>query len=80
MPLLEYVCVSVNSATTSTNRKLLPLQNRIIKMIICMNGYVRIAEMHDLHGQLCIKLVEYSHYEEHVNPEVELHTRPNVNK
>ena len=45
-----------------------------------MKGYVRIAEMHDLHGQLCIKLVEYSHYEEHVNPEVELHTRPNVKK
>ena len=94
LPLLDYMCVIVDSSISRIIRKIQPLQNCSIKIILGINRYVSTDEMNMLHVQLSLmKLSErrkmfmlkmmykYSQYEEYVDqyrPKVELRARPKV--
>ena len=54
LPLLEYMCIVVNSSTVRIIKKLQPLQNRAVKIILGINRYVSTTEMNEFHLQLSL--------------------------
>ena len=52
LPLLDYMCIITESATSRVIKKLQPLQNRAVKTILGINRYVSTDEMSDMHVQL----------------------------
>ena len=94
LPLLDYMCIVVNSSTCRVIKKLHPLQNRAVKVILGINRYVSTEEMNGFHVQwslmkLCDRrklfmlkmMYKYSQREEYVEqykPQMELLTRPKV--
>ena len=92
LPLLDYMCIIVESATSRVIKKLQPLQNRAVKIVLGINRYVSTEEMKDMHDQLSLvslaerrklfmlKLMfKYSQHDEYVNHnKIELCNRPKV--
>ena len=88
------MCIIANSTTSRATRKLQPLQNRAVKIILGINRYVSTEEMKDLDVQLFLMnlaerrkmfmlkmMFKYSKFEDcvdHRKPKIELRTRPKV--
>ena len=94
LPLLDYMYIVVNSSTSRVIKKLQPLQNRAVKVILGITMYVSTEEMNRFHVQLSLMklcdrkklfmlkmMYKYSQREEYVEqykPQMELRTRPKV--
>ena len=94
LPILDYMCILVNSSTQRKIRKLQPLQNRAIRIVEKRTGYISSVEMENLHRKVRLKklcdrrklfmlkmMYKLSLSEENVNryrPEVVLRTAPKV--
>ena len=94
LPILDYLSILVNSSTQRKILKLQPVQNRAVRIVKKLNGYVSTTEMELLHKQLNLKLLterrkrfmlilmyKLSKDEENVNnyrPEMLLRTGPKV--
>ena len=94
LPLNDYMSKIAESATSRVIKKLQPLQNRAVKIILGINMYVSTEEIRDMHVQLfLVKLAErrkmfmlklmfkYSQCDEYVNqekPKIEVRNRPKV--
>ena len=57
LPILDYVCVLVNSSTQRKIGKMQPLQNRAIRIILKKTGYICTEDMNKLHDTLGLKLL-----------------------
>ena len=94
LPIIDYVCVLVNSSTQRKIGKLQPLQNRAIRTILKCTGYISTEEMENLHETQHLKLLstrrklfmlkmmyKISLIDENVDmyrPEMQLRTGPKV--
>ena len=54
-PILDYVSVLVSSSTQRKISKLQPLQNRAIRIIRKLTGYISTLDMEKLHEELNLK-------------------------
>ena len=57
LPIIDYVSVLVNSSTQRKISKLQPLQNRAVRVIKKLTGYISTEEMEKLHKELHLKLL-----------------------
>ena len=57
LPILDYLCILVDSSTQRKILKIQPVQNRAIRIVKRLNGYVSTNEMENLHRQLHLKLL-----------------------
>ena len=57
LPILDYVSVLTNSSTRRKIDKLQPLQNRAIRIVKRINGYMSTAAITEYHTQLHLKLL-----------------------
>ena len=94
LPILDYLCILVNSSTQRRISKLQPLQNKAIRIIETCTGYISTMDIDKLHVKLNLKLLrvrrnifmlkmmyKLSRIEENVNryrPEMMLRTGPKV--
>ena len=94
LPILDSVSMLVNCSSQKKIDKLQPLQNRAIRIINKLSGYVSTEEMKGYHKMLNLKtlserrklfmlilIYKFSKDEENVNryrPEITLRTRPKV--
>ena len=94
LPILDYICILVNSSTQRRIKKLQTLQNRAIRIIEKRTGYISTEDMDELHWKLRLKklcdrrkmfmlkmMYKLILKEENVNtyrPEVVLRTAPKV--
>ena len=58
LPIIEYLSIIVNSSTKRKIKKLQPLQNRAIRIISNLKGYISTEEMDDFHKRLHLDLLE----------------------
>ena len=58
LPILDYVSVLVNSSTQRKISKLQPLQNRAVRIIKKLTGYVSTDDMSCLHKELRLKMLK----------------------
>ena len=58
LPILDYVCILVNSSTQRKISKLQPLQNKAVKIIEKCMGYVSTADKKNLHSKLNLKMLQ----------------------
>ena len=56
LPILDYLCFLVESSTQKKIKKLQPIQNRAVRIVNRLNGYISTAEMEKLHVELHLKL------------------------
>ena len=59
LPILDYVSVLINSSTQRKIAKLQPLQNRAIRIVKKLSGYISTNEMKKLHNDLNLKWLDY---------------------
>ena len=94
LPILDYVSVLVNSSTQRKVSKLQPLQNRAIRIIKRLTGYISTEDMDEYHKRLKLKFLnirrktfmlmliyKLSRIKENVNtvrPDRQLRTGPKV--
>ena len=57
LPILDYLCVLVESSTQRKIGKLQPLQNRAVRIVKRLNGYISTEDMIKLHKQLHLKVL-----------------------
>ena len=57
LPILDYVCVVVNSSTQKKRSKLQPLQNKAVRIIEKCKGYISTSDMEKLHDKLHLKML-----------------------
>ena len=57
MPILDYMCILVNSSTQCKMKKLQPLQNRAIRIVEKRTGYVSTPDMNNSHVKLNLKML-----------------------
>ena len=57
LPIFDYVYILVNSSTQRKIAKLQPLQNKAVKIIEKLDGYVSTADMKSLHDKLNLKML-----------------------
>ena len=55
VPILDYLCVLVESSTQRKIKKLQPVQNRAIRIVKKLKGYISTTEMENIHRQLHLK-------------------------
>ena len=58
LPILDYVSVLVNSSTQRRISKLQPLQNRAVRIVKKLTGYISTTEMKKLHKDLNLKWLD----------------------
>ena len=58
LPIIDYLSIIVNSSTKRKIKKLQPLQNRAIRTILRLKGYISTEEMDDYHDRLHLELLE----------------------
>ena len=94
LPILDYLCILVNSSSQRKIKKLQPLQNRAIRIVEKRKGYISTEELNKLHIKARLKkladrrklfmlkmMYKLSLCDENVNryrPEVVLRTAPKV--
>ena len=94
LPIIDYMSILVNSSTQRKIKKLQPLQNRALRTIEKVSGYMSTLDMKELHSKLNLKLLnerrkifmlklmyKLSQDNENVNryrPEMILRTAPKV--
>ena len=55
VPILDYLCVLYESSTQRKIKKLQPVQNRAIRIVKKLKGYISTTEMENIHRQLHLK-------------------------
>ena len=94
LPILDYISILVNLSTQRKIAKLQPLQNRAVRTIKRLNGYVSTDDMMEYHSKLHLKMLsirrkmfmlvlmyKLSRIQENVNnarPDRQLRTDPKV--
>ena len=58
LPIIDYLSIIVNSSTKRKIKKLQPLQNRAIRIILNLKGYISTEEMNGLHGRVRLEMLE----------------------
>ena len=58
LPIIDYLSIIVNSSTKRKIKKLQPLQNRAIRTILKLSGYISTENMDDHHERLHLVLLE----------------------
>ena len=56
LPILDYVCILVDSSTQNRIKKLKPLQNRAVRLVEKMTGYISTEDMEALHVKLNLRI------------------------
>ena len=57
LPILDYCCFLMESSTQKKIKKLQPLQNKAIRIVKKLNGYISTEEMDELHVELHLRLL-----------------------
>ena len=57
LPILDYMCIVTNSSTQGKIKKLQPLQNRAVRTIEKLTGYVSTQRMNELHAKLNLEML-----------------------
>ena len=57
LPILDYLCILVESSTQRKICKLQPLQNRAVRIVKKLNGYISTNEMEALHKPLHLRFL-----------------------
>ena len=57
LPILDYLCFLVESSTQKKIKKLQPIQNRAVRIVKRLNGYISTEKMEKLHVELHLKLL-----------------------
>ena len=57
LPILDYLCIKVNSSTKRKIKKLQPLQNRAIRSILNLSGYISTEEMGCYHERVRLQML-----------------------
>ena len=57
LPILDYMCIVVDASTQSKIKKLQPLQNRAIRTIEKLTGYISTQDMNALHVKLNLEML-----------------------
>ena len=58
LPILDYLCIVVNSSTQVKIKKLQPLQNRAVRIIEKLVSHISTQHMNDLHVRLKLELLK----------------------
>ena len=57
LPILDYLCILVESSTQRKIERLQPVQNQAVRIVKRLNGYISTNEMEKLHKQLRLKIL-----------------------